>query len=531
MSTKVRNPLTGRPIKTSGRVYKRLVADGELHGESITQPDVTQPDVTQPGVVHDVPVVASIPPPIVEERNMVTTSTLQQHSPQVERALLVTINASDVAACIGRNPYKDRNEMIAQYMHKYAPSFVTEKTREQKQSAALDAAPQHVRNVVFESIRIARLSTTSSDTESVMRGALSTIEDPLLQDFVASKISCQHGVRKEKHTLANDTWKTCPESVVTKDTRTYELTLHEADNVRYVLRGKIDSLETLPSGERIVVEVKNRMRRLFMDLKEYEKIQICTYLAMIPHAHSAKLVEQYNDTLNSIDVPRDSSWDDFILPGLMEFVYKIHSNIASHTTQHDSNLSSNIIFECEIVADNRTNTEKKEHYCVKKSLEHFGLTFDEKMVVDGNYTSLFESLDNKICFNNIITSSLRGEMFKDGVKINGRYYLPITLENVFQMDGPSDAKYVVDMSSKNINMDVLKQPIRIKPNIFLDDSYKIVEINDGQVREIKNARLVNSAGQSIHSIFSRQELVIYDTHIPNYLKHPTRHPFNRSDSV
>jgi len=522
--SKVRNPLTGRPIKTSGRVYKRLAASGEFN----MQTAVLDEPVCVTSIDRNITPI-TIPPP------------LEEHG--TERTLTVTINASDVAACIGRNPYKDRDEIIAQYMHKYAPSHATQKTREQLQEDALQQAPQHVRDVVFNSIRIARESTSSSEAHNAIQTAVSTIDEPLLQDFVTSRISCQHGVRKEKHTLSNISWKTCAESVVTKDHRTYELVIREADNVRYVIKGRIDSLETLPSGEIIVVEVKNRMRRLFMDLKEYEKIQICTYLAMIPHARSAKLVEQYNDTINSIDVPRDSSWDDFILPGIVEFVNDIHGNVLTHTMKVDSNSSFDLIFECERVADNRPKTEKKEHYCVKKSLEHFGLTFDENLVKNGSYTALFESLDNKICHNNLRpTPTLKSSMFKHGTKINGHYYLPITLDNfigsdgtvhppIFQMDGPSDAKYVVDMSSKNIHMDVLKQPIRIKPNIYLDASWKIVEIIDGQVRKIKNARVVNSAGQSIHPIFSRQEVVIYDTHTLNYLKHPKREPFTRSGSM
>lgn len=510
MSEKVRNPLTGRPIKTSGRVYKRLAASGAL---SVQTAVLDEPACVTSIDRNITPI--TVPPPREEYGD--------------ERTLTVTINASDVAACIGRNPYKDRDEMIVQYMQKYAPSYATQKTREQRQADALQQAPQHVRDVVFGSIRTARESTSSSEAHNAIQTAVSTIDEPLLQDFVTSRISCQHGVRKEKHTLSNVSWKTCAESVVTKDHRTYELVIREADNVRYVIKGRIDSLETLPSGEIIVIEVKNRMRRLFMDLKEYEKIQICTYLAMIPHARSAKLVEQYNDTLNSIDVPRDSSWDDFILPGLVEFVNDIHGNVLTHTMKVDSNSSFDLIFECERVADNRPKTEKKEHYCVKKSLEHFGLTFDENIVADRNYSRLFDSLDRKICYNNIKSSSLRREMFKDGVKINGRYYLPITLGDIFQMDGASDAKYVVDMSSGDMYMDVLKQPIRIKPNLYLDSSYEIVEIVDGQVRKIKNARLVNSAGQSFH--LSRREVVIYDTHMLNYPKKPKREPFNRSDSV
>jgi len=50
--------------------------------------------------------------------------------------------------------------------------------------------------------------------------------------------------------------------------------------VEWNLIGKIDGMATQPNGEEILVEIKNRTQRLFGVLKDYEKVQIQSYLKL-----------------------------------------------------------------------------------------------------------------------------------------------------------------------------------------------------------------------------------------------------------
>ena len=57
-----------------------------------------------------------------------------------------------------------------------------------------------------------------------------------------------------------------------------------------------------------LVEIKNRVRRLFKEVKEYENVQVHVYMKM-SHAMTAHLVERYKDEIMIHDVLYD---DDFM---------------------------------------------------------------------------------------------------------------------------------------------------------------------------------------------------------------------------
>ena len=70
-----------------------------------------------------------------------------------------------------------------------------------------------------------------------------------------------------------------------------------------VFQGRIDGL--LEDGT--VIEVKNRVNRLFRTVREYERMQVLTYLELLDRP-SALLVESYKDQLLWHRVDRDTVW-------------------------------------------------------------------------------------------------------------------------------------------------------------------------------------------------------------------------------
>jgi hypothetical protein len=76
------------------------------------------------------------------------------------------------------------------------------------------------------------------------------------------------------------------------------------------------------------VEIKNRTRALFGDVRPYEMIQVQTYLQMLG-LEKARLVEQFNKETSSKDIVRDDKlWNETILPGLVEFCTRLHKNMS-----------------------------------------------------------------------------------------------------------------------------------------------------------------------------------------------------------
>ena len=77
------------------------------------------------------------------------------------------------------------------------------------------------------------------------------------------------------------------------------------------------------------MEVKTRMRRLFNEVREYEEIQVQTYLQMLPDSiRRAKLIEEFEGETASYIIERDDDkWETVIKPTLIQFAAELHSVI------------------------------------------------------------------------------------------------------------------------------------------------------------------------------------------------------------
>jgi hypothetical protein len=79
--------------------------------------------------------------------------------------------------------------------------------------------------------------------------------------------------------------------------------LHRKSYGTFELQGKIDG--RLADGR--VLEIKNRVRGLFREVRDYEMMQVQTYLDLLD-APSAILCEAYRGELAWLEVPRDPDW-------------------------------------------------------------------------------------------------------------------------------------------------------------------------------------------------------------------------------
>ena len=93
----------------------------------------------------------------------------------------------------------------------------------------------------------------------------------------------------------------------------------------WYLCGKIDGIST----EGVLIEIKNRIHKLFGILRDYEKPQIQTYLKMtnLKRGHLVECLKNKKSNMNIIEVERDNIyWKQFILPRVEKFInffYKI----------------------------------------------------------------------------------------------------------------------------------------------------------------------------------------------------------------
>jgi 1,2-phenylacetyl-CoA epoxidase PaaB subunit len=242
----------------------------------------------------------------------------------------ITLKASEVAAIIGRNPYKPPNEVRDELWKKYWPGTFKGKTKNDKAYEALSASED-----AREALNSARaVHTKSSDeAESVFVKAkakieadekLTTTQKAEVTDFIRSQVYTGHGTRSEDKTsdkVEND------EGVrLVRDNSFYSLDVCEIDGNAFQVVGKIDRIEEKPDGSKTLVEIKNRTKRFFSVVPDYEYIQIQTYLQML-NLEKARLVQQFNSEVRSHAIARnDSFWFDEVMPLLDEFCRDLNSS-------------------------------------------------------------------------------------------------------------------------------------------------------------------------------------------------------------
>ena len=286
----------------------------------------------------------------------------------------VIIKASDVAACIGRHRYKPRDEVLNDMWKKYWPDAFTGQTKSDRAEQALEASPV-IREVFkktleiqavaeaevqkeIEEVRVKvnsdpKLSPTQkteviekaktkafTNRETKIKNEIEKVRtkvnsDPKLSqvqkaeviEHVRSKVSTTHGIRNEDQTADTVTEK--EGARLSRDEAFYDLDVCTIDGIPFCVTGRVDRIEECPDGSRVLVEIKNRMNRLFRSVPEYENIQIQVYLRMLGLGR-ARLVEQYNTQVLSHDVTRDDAfWEGAILPGLKQFCQDLYTSASA----------------------------------------------------------------------------------------------------------------------------------------------------------------------------------------------------------
>jgi len=100
----------------------------------------------------------------------------------------------------------------------------------------------------------------------------------------------------------------------------YKKSIGESSESNIYIGGKVDGLYIDSIKEKsYIVEVKNRMRGFFNNVREYENIQIQLYMHML-NMNNAKLVEKYKEKIRITIIPRDEETIKNIIEYLEIFV-------------------------------------------------------------------------------------------------------------------------------------------------------------------------------------------------------------------
>ncbi len=241
----------------------------------------------------------------------------------------VIIKASEVAAIIGMNGFKKPEEVLEDMWKKNSPSTFTGQTKEDLQLEALKSSKtamaiydQTMSIETKSSDEVKQLVSIASDAIN-QSNQLSGKQKKLVNDHLRKMLYTNHGTRTE------DTTADLDEATLIKDDNFYSKEVVTIQGTRYEIVGRIDRYQLKEDGTKVLVEIKNRTRKLFNRLADYEDVQVQTYLQMLDLT-DARLIEQYNNERKSYPISRNEElWEKKIFPGLKDFCSTLHYHMST----------------------------------------------------------------------------------------------------------------------------------------------------------------------------------------------------------
>jgi hypothetical protein len=245
----------------------------------------------------------------------------------------ICMYASNLAAAVGLNPYKPPHEVLEDMWGRIDPVGFKEalhrnakKSKEDALQAILDSDEQVATCVAEATAKDHETSSCTTETAQQATAAVSTRADlskeekKLVNDHLRSKVFTKYGTDKEdrvykllleKHGLG-----------IKKDPVFRKKKMGDIKGKGWFIGGKVDAVAWDRSQ---VVEIKNRVRRLFGRVVSYEHAQLQAYMQLLGIDRST-LVECYTGAgggldINLFPVDKDQAfWDIKVMPRLTAFL-------------------------------------------------------------------------------------------------------------------------------------------------------------------------------------------------------------------
>jgi len=251
----------------------------------------------------------------------------------------ICLNASELAVITGHNPYKEPEEIIAKIWRKHYPADFSACSAKYKAETGVEnlvdenakqtihrLAPE-VADELAKCLKTNTVGDLAKQKKEILAKCDTIAKTPeerkLIRECVQQVTNTTFGIRHENSAIAE--YEKLTGNTVQIMTRYVTKALYNTKNARWSVGGKIDGFVADANGDAnvdasgdagiddigAIIEVKNRVNRLFYKLRDYEKIQTYTYM----HIHDvtkAKLVEclkaQGEIIINVIDVEYDEEF-------------------------------------------------------------------------------------------------------------------------------------------------------------------------------------------------------------------------------
>lgn len=233
----------------------------------------------------------------------------------------IYLSTSQVAAYLSKHPYKTRNEAMLELLKKVRPDIYAAKCTEHNFVDEANLMAQVCERTPGLDSFLRESSASTRTPEAVLSNASKALSHCSEEDaqsikkVVSSTFNTSLGINKESAVL--ESVRRHFDAEVEVDESLYKKLLKTTpDGTQWYLCGRVDAL--VPST-RTVIEIKNRVNRLFNRVLTYEKIQVQCYIYLLDFDRGC-LVESHGSNMKMYEIPHSASEWKRIETGLHEFI-------------------------------------------------------------------------------------------------------------------------------------------------------------------------------------------------------------------
>ncbi len=263
------------------------------------------------------------------------------------QCVYLCVYASQVAACIGHNRHKKVGDAMLEMWQRVSPASYRDalarnglKTDDDVLGELLQTN-REVRALVDRSLTAASEVATSTQAAASYTGAAHELDRAALGDrerqvvdaALKKTVYTGYGTRAESEMLRHI--RDVLGIPCRPDPGFHKKRMGEVDGVPWFVGGKIDAIS---DDRALVIEIKNRVNRLFYRAPAYEAVQLQTYLELLDVGQGA-LVECLKGDggavqTNVIPLARDKAfWRHEVVPKLQRFVAFLSRLLRDPATQ------------------------------------------------------------------------------------------------------------------------------------------------------------------------------------------------------
>jgi len=251
----------------------------------------------------------------------------------------ICINISEIAIITGDNIFKTKREYLIDFWKKnFKEDFmkykeITKFTKE-NDNEIINRITKDNNIDISKELKDCVKSNNTENLNSVKNIILSKLENIKDEDkkeitkSITNLTNTKFGIKNEDD--ITKIYENISGNKIIKDNKYHKIKLIEYNNFNIYIGGKIDGIYEDTTA---IIEVKNRIHKLFYELRDYEKVQIISYMYLFS-VNKGYLVEahkkQDETNINIIEVLYDKKYMDIIINKITEFAKFIDTFIFNH---------------------------------------------------------------------------------------------------------------------------------------------------------------------------------------------------------